>query len=415
MWVKSWLIVIFTSLLGIAVAQTDQRRSQELAVDEAVSLALRLDPGARERQAMSESLRATAHAERGLPDIEIKTEIEDLPVNSLRRDSETMVRYRAQQAFPKGKTLRLNAEKSNILADRFRILTTERKLDVARNVRQAWYELAYWLKAESIIKSNRGFMRQALQVTQDQYRTGRGNQYDVLRGQLEYDMLTDKMREIETMQLQARTQLSRWIGEEQAARPLATVIPELAALPPQAILKQRLAQHPKLQSEQQSINAKRKEVEVAKEQFKPGVMLELGFSDRTSIESAVTIGVGVQVPLFNRKKYDHRLSAAQSEVRAEMAKKDDAYLMLLREYQERSVVFDKLKARYQQFKSVLLPKAQANARVTLAAYRNGGTSFNDLMKARITALEVEMQLYRIMTEQRKVHADLLYLTAGNTQ
>jgi len=396
--------------------EVDVQAKSILSLNEAIALGLKLDIGQRKQASLAEAYRQKAQSVKRLSEPTLKFGLLNYPTDTFARDQApmTQAKFGIKQNFPKGKTLRLKSERAQINASRHLVLKTNQGLMTQQMVRKAWLELMYWLKAETIVRKNKRYLQQVLKITQDQYRSGRRPQQDVIRGQLEIDLIDDKVLSIKTKQEQARAKLGKWIGYDNAARPLPKSIPKLPTIPESFNFLELLKRHPKFISSLKMVAAKAKNVDIAKQAFKPQFSVELSYANRVNRADFASVAVGVKLPFLRKKKYDHNLLSAQSKLGAAQADNDDVYIEMRRQYHDRYATWRKLQERERKFRKVLMPRANSNARVTVSAYRNGRSDFNTLIRARVIKLNVELKALRVLVNYLKAKVDLLYLS-GSTK
>jgi len=386
-----------------------------LRMEEAVSLAKQADLLYKSQSSMAQSYQDKSIAVRKYPDPKVKFSALNFPSDTYARDQEPMTQLKVglQQKLPRGKTLRFKSQKAKLMAARHTYMAMDRRLRTVRSTRKAWLELWYWIKAEKIISYNKALFVRALRTTRDQYKTGKRRQEDIVRAQLELDLLNDRLVQIKTKQQQARATLASLVGQTAALRPLPKKMPSFNWMPRASKIKRQLRNHPLLVSSIKAVEAKRRDVDISKQAYKTGVAFEVSYAQRQNRPDFVSAGVALRIPLFKRNKLNHQTSAAQQRVNAEVNRKDDMFVMMLRQYNDRLAVWTKLKQRYRSFKFRLIPRARSNARLTTSTYRNGRTDFANMIRAQITALNIQLKATRIKIDLSKVHADMSYLAGEN--
>jgi len=382
-----------------------------LSLSEALRLAQQADLLYKRETAMAMSYRDRSFAVRQYPDPQIKISSLNFPTDTYARDQEPMTQLKLgfKQKLPRGKTLRFKSQKASLMSSRHKFLAQDRRLRTIRGTRQAWLELWYWIKAEKIVSYNKVLFVRALRTTQNQYKTGKRRQEDIVRAQLELDLLNDKLIQIRTKQQQARAVLASWVGQEAARRALPKNIPAYKWVPVASKIKNHLRLHPLLKASVKAVEARRRDVDISKQSYKPAYAIEVSYAQRQNRPDFVSAGVAIRIPFFKRKSLNYQTSAAQRRVEAEVNRKDDRFVMMLRQYHDRLAVWTRLKQRYRSFKLTLIPRARSNARLTTSTYRNGRTDFANMIRAQITALDVQLKAIRIRIDLNKAHADMRYL------
>ena len=408
--------VALTLLTHAAHAQEDLANA--LSLQEAERLALEKDPGIARFMAQADALTEQAVADGQLPDPKFRLGFLNFPTDSFSRTQEpmTQIQLGIQQAFPRGNSLSVKTRRTKAMSRAQRDRAREQGRLALRELRQSWLEHFYWVDAERIVQSNKGYFTQLVEVTQYQYAVGKQNQQDVLRAQLELSMLDDRLEKIRSQQDKSRAQLSKWVGSTMANRPLSSVFPKLASPPAQAVIEADLLEHPLVKVDQAQVKANQENVALAREAYKPGWSLGVyyGFRDgqnpngdsRTDFFTAM---VTVDVPIFHDKRQDRRLAASQYQVQAAMLARDERMRDLKEVLDAQYAEWKRLGERHDLYQHTLLLQAQNNAQAALLAYQNDTGDFASLMRARITELDTRLKALRIRVDRAKTQSRLLYL------
>lgn len=387
------------------------RRAEQRAVSN--------DPERASYEARAQALREQAVAEGQLPDPIIRLGLMNFPTDTFSRAQEpmTQVQIGIQQAFPPGDSLALRAEKGAAMADvlQARVALQHRMALLA--VRNAWLEAYYWTRAVGIVRDSHALFSRLVAITRSQYATGRRNQEDVLRAELELGVLKDKELRYLTAEATARAKLARWIGETEAQQDLPVSLPTMPTLPDSQHIVATLTSHPLLLAAQARITVAKRGVELAKESFKPRWMLDVSYGNRTGMNTNgtpradfVSGMVSMSLPLFTAQRQDRRLAANRKE---QQAAQDLGELQLRKLRQSLDVSRAEMRLlneRIEQYKIQLVPQARQTANAALRAYQSDAGNFSLLMRARINDLETRLKMLRLQVDRAVTHSTLLYLT-----
>ncbi|MGB5180381.1 MAG: TolC family protein [Gammaproteobacteria bacterium] len=393
----------------------------ELDIDESVRLALLDDPVIAASRARSQALSDAAVADGQLPDPKLRTGLYNVPLDDfdLREDPATQLRLGIEQSFPRGDTLQYRQRQSEWLATAMQAMSEMAARKVERDVRKQFLELYYQVQAESIITKSRGLFTQLVDITRSHYATGRVSQQDVLNASLELSRLDDRTTRIRSEEDQQRAALSKWIGDA-AQLPVSNQFPTLPALPLKEALAAGLPGHPEIRVETARLQAENQNINIAREQYKPGWSAGIEYRKRFGDDPAgdsrsdmMAAMVTVDLPLFTANRQDRRLAASVQEASAVELNRDERMRELQQQLNSDYANWQRLGERASLYESRLLQEATANAQASLKAYQSGVTEFTTLMRARIADLEVRLNALRIRVDRAKAEANLLYL-AGAT-
>lgn len=410
-------VALLLSMCGGVVA------ADPLPLAEAERRALDYDAGIRASQSEAQALREQAVADGQLPDPSLTLGAMSLPVDSFSRSAEPMTQLSVgvAQSFPPGATLEYQSARTTHMADAADAERAARARGLLRDVRVAYLELGYQQAALAQIAATRAVFDDILAIANSLYRTGRNNLQDVLSAQLERALLDDRTAAVETERSAALAELQRWTGPLAPAVELPEALPELAAPPARTQLATALETHPGIQAASQRVAAGQSAVEVARQQYKPGWMVDVSYGDRTGTEmdgsrrsDLLTAMVTVDLPLFTGKRQDRRVAASVAEADALRHQRDDAYRDLQRTLEAEYPRWERLREREQVNAQKILPAARHNAEAALTAYRNGVTDFTALMRAHITELDSRLQALRTHADRLQTQARLLYLAGDDS-
>lgn len=388
-----------------------------LTLAEAERRALEHDVTAPQMAATAAALREQGVAAGQLPDPRLTLGALNLPTDTLSRSQEPMTQFAigVSQAIPPGQTLRHQAERAGRLAESSEAEARERRRRAVREARLAYLEVYYQEQALALVGASRAAFAELVQVATSLYRVGRNKLQDVLRAQLELGLLEDRETRLRADRAIALAALQRLTGPLEDGVALAAPGP-LAQPPDYADLERTLARHPLLAAAEARVAAGQSAVEIARQQYKPGLMLGVSYGDRAGNDmdgsdraDFLSATVTLDLPLFTGKRQDRRLAASIKEVEAQRLQRDDLYFELQRQLQAEYPRWRNLAERVQAFDARLLRDARHNAESALMAYRNGAGDFSSLMRAYLTEFDSRLQAERLRADHAQAQARLLYL------
>lgn len=392
-----------------------------LSLSEAEHLALSSSPELKQLQANADSLdqKAVADGQWSDPQLIVGAANVPTPSYSFTQDDMTMVQFGLQQSFAPGHSLAMKSKKTKALAKAEQKKIQEQTAMLLRNVRETWLDLYYWKQAAIIIRKNRSLYQQLLKSTESQYSAGKINQSDVLQIQVELSRLKDQNVQIQEHIDILQAQLDRWIGQDASNRPLSNKFPQWPNPPALAILQAQLLQHPQLKVDMANIEAARDGVAYAREQYKPGWMLDVGYAVRRgrmengqSRSNFVGAQVTVDLPFFPGNRQDRELSASAYELNATEFDRDIHYKDLLKELSVQYAVWRSLGKRESLYRQHLILESRQNSKSAMLAYQNAVTDLNTVLRAYSNALTIHLEQTQIQVERAKARIALLYLEDG---
>ena len=402
--------------LAVVITARPAGAQSPLGLEDSVRIAIAAnDPSVALFEERARALDERAVADSQLPDPTFTARMQNLPLSSfdINREAMTQLSMGLRQAFPKGKTRSLTRAKrqSEAASERARKLLRERQ--IALQTRTAWLELYYWQGARGITEQSRQHIKDLGGIAQAIFATGRSAAQNVLRIDLETGLLDSRLIGIDRKADVARADLVRMIGIANAARPLPDVFPVLPPVADAKAIQAALVRHPSVHVFDAKIDAAKRDVDIARQQYKPGFAVEGAYGVRDSRSDFGTVGVTLSVPLFTGQRQDRNLESAKRLKSAERLGREAQMLELNRELGRAYAQWARLGERIALYESEVLKQAQDTADAALIGYQNETADFAELVRAELAVLDTRLTLLRLRVDRAKAHAQLLYLAGEN--
>ncbi len=395
-----------------------------LTLQQAEKIALNADPMVNSFNASSRALDKKSIADNTLPDPKLRLGMFNLPVDgfSTTQEPTTQLRLGLQQAFPKGDSLHYKQQQSQWLARSSLAHASDEKLIITRDLRDTFLNLYYEIKAEKIISDSKALFKELVKITEAHYAIGRVkqqgtvNQQDVLRAILELSRLDDRFVQAQGKENEYRAVLAQWIGNK-AYEKIDITFPELPALPATIDINEILTRHPAVRVEALKVKADNSLVNLAKQDYKPGVNAFVEYRKRfgdnpngSSRPDMLAAMVTLDIPLFTKNRQDKNVAASVEKTSAAQYKLDDKLRDMKRTLERNLAAYKRLTERQKIYSRDLLKSAKSNSLASLNAYQAGVTEFTTLMRARLTELDVRLGDLRVRVDRVRAQARLLYIT-----
>lgn len=369
----------------------------------------------------SNALNAMADSARQLPDPKLKFGIENVPVqggNSHRftREGMTMQRIGIMQDYiseekrdRKAETILAQSASSAAKADVIRA-------ELLRTTAQAWLDLALSEKVLTTAQKLVAETERQIGIQKATVASGSTPASSVVDIRMTLLDMQDKVTLAQRDVVLAQTRLLRLTGENIDS--ISGNLPRYQRLPADpAVLEQGVRQHPEV------IEAAR-EAEVAKARSaqsavaaKPNVGVEVYYAHRADdYDDMAGVMFTVDMPLFKSERQDKDLAA-------DMSRSMEASDQLAIARRERVALVRTLVAQYQaaqtlwlRQKDEILPLQRQRLSLIEAQYRSGQSTLSDLLNARRTLLDTELNAHSAEKTVAETWAAIRYLTPqGNTQ
>jgi outer membrane protein TolC len=396
--------------------------AQDLTLAAAEHIALERDSMSREMRTQGQAMRERAVMDGQLMDPELRFGAVNVPVDSFSLDAEdmTMLELGLSQEFQPGKSRQLSRKQMEQLASAMDAVAEDRERLVRRDVRKLWTQLAYLGAARNVLETQTDWVEQMRQSARARYAAGEGQQLDLLQAGLDVAMLREQRLDLDRDEAMYRSQLSFWLGRDDAARVEPTGISPRSALEPLAALEARLATHPAMVDYERRMAAARTAVAVAREQRKPGWMLDLSYGFRQGemeggmgetetrpdmLSAMITVGL----PIFRGNRQDREVNAARLDERGLELRHDDHE----REFEAMLVEAWRTVQRTgeleQFYETDLLPLADQSVTAALLAWRANRVMIDDVVRARRIAVETRMKHLRLAADRALAQHEIDYL------
>lgn len=401
----------------VALAPIYAQELPPLTLTEAEELALRQEPGQAAYLARADALQEQAVVAGQLPDPTLRIGLANFPVESGGFSTEAMTQAQLglRQSFPAGKSREFSAQRFQSLAAEMEQNAEARGRDVLSMVRGAWLDVYYWEHATATAKESRRYFDDLVTVTRSLYAVGKKDQQDVLRADLELSRLDDRLIDFQRQAGTARAALSEWLGAD-ADRAVASELPAWSRVPAIERLQDELANHPALRAVDSQIDARLADIDIAKERFKPGWALDLGYGYREgSLPSGqprsdfVSLSVTVDLPVFRKNRQDRSLAAALGERRSAVESREALYRRLASQLGGEYQRWQELSRRLDLYERKILIQSKDQANAALAAYQSDAGDFADVMRGLIDDLNTRLDYLRIQTDRAQSYAVLANL------
>lgn len=395
--------------------------SKVLALPEAVEAALANDSLVMLNQARAHSAEENAVADGELADPTLTLGVFNLPTTDfdLNKNPTTQLRFGIKQAFPRGNTLYYQSLKRRDVSNAEWAKAALLKKRITRDVQQYYLEAFYQQKVLDELNNNRRLFARLLKNTEDSYRVGDANQQAVFQTKLELSTLDDRISQALSKQESSKALLSKWLPDVMA-QSLEEHLPVLSSIDNKISIQNRLVSHPQIVIDNAYINASKRGVSIAKEQYKPGFNLGIEYRKRFGDESngqhrddLMAAMVTLDMPLFTTNRQDRRLAASQFDMQSAKLMRDEHLKMLNQQLSMHYVDWQRLKEREALYQDRLLPDAKANAKSSIEAYQSRVIDFTTLIQAQVMELETSIRGWRVAVNRVKAHAELLYLSMSN--
>jgi cobalt-zinc-cadmium efflux system outer membrane protein len=285
---------------------------------------------------------------------------------------------------------------------------------VLAGIKSAYFQLAYLSKTLGILESDGQLLEQVEKAADARYRSGMGNQHDLLQAQLERTKL---LREITMHHLEvakSQAQIKQLLNRPQSSPDLGTA--DLAETPLpytfEELLSDTKTQNPEISSAEKMIERQGLQVDLAHKDFYPDFNIQYMWqrTDPAQFRAYYMLSFSARVPIYRSRKQRPELAQAEADLsrsRSDAESQTQQVAFELRtEYETAQKTAELLKI----YNEGLLPQARAEFEAGVAAYQNNRQDFQALLSSFLDVLHLDEEYWQSVADRETALARLEQLT-----
>jgi cobalt-zinc-cadmium efflux system outer membrane protein len=355
-----------------------------------------------------------------LDDPMLEAGVLNAPLNSLRlnREDMTMKMLGLSQKFPFPGKRELRQDVAAKDAESVAHAYQETVNRVLKEVKTAYFELAFVAESARLVEKNRQALEQFLRISESRYSVGQGNQADVLKAQTQLSKMADELLKLARERRVIEAELARALGRgpgSSAPIPAALQLRE-APLQLEALQETALKERPQLLALRSLIDRGGKTLELARKDYYPDFDVKFAYGQRDKApdgmrrDDLVSLTVAINLPVWRETKSDPRVAEA-------VATRDQAMDLYQAQLNEISSKLRQQVANAEQsmksarlYETGILPQARLAVESSLAAYRVNRVDFLTLLDNQMTVLNYEISYASALASYNRALAEIDMLT-----
>ncbi|HXF24501.1 MAG TPA: TolC family protein [Gemmatimonadaceae bacterium] len=404
------------------------------ALDSLVALARAANPAVRAAESRVVVAHSTIGPAGARPDPMLMAGVLDFPYGQPRySDDFTMNMLRITQTFPFPGKLSLATRAAEEDEAAARATLAQQRLDVARDVRDAYYELAFVRRARDIVQHNAEVLGSLARITETQYTVGNSAQADVLRARVEVARLGDEAASLDAQERTALARLNAVLDRPSTTPVGVAVIPNEIArlagvdsgshvhfssnalggaasdsplLPLDSLVTLAMTHSPMLRAREARISAQEQRLALARKAHLPDFDISLEYDQRPRFNDYVSFFISVPLRLQKRRKQDQEVVGAAAELSALAAERSADVNSIRQEVATRVSDVERERTMLALSLKAVLPQARATFTAATASYQVGRVDFASLVDAQAAVFNYETAYWRSLTDFAKAIAEL---------
>jgi cobalt-zinc-cadmium efflux system outer membrane protein len=318
------------------------------------------------------------------------------------------------QDFPYPGKLRLRGEIAKRDADVVQQQYESVLRSVLAGIKAAYFQLSYLSKTLEILESDGELLQQVEKAADARYRSGMGNQHDLLQAQLERTKLLREinMHHLEVAKMQA--QIKHLLNRSQSSPDIEPAdLPETPlAYTFDELLSTTKGENSEISGAQKMIEKQGLQVDLARKDFYPDFSLQYMWqrTDPAQFRAYYMLSFSVRVPIYRSRKQRPELAQAEADLSRSRSEYEvqtqQAAFELQTEYETAQKTAELLKI----YREGLLPQARAEFEAGVAAYQNNRQDFQALLTSFLDVLHLGEEYWKSVAERETALARLEELT-----
>lgn len=287
------------------------------------------------------------------------------------------------------------------------------ELEVKNQVKTAYFQLCAVQEELRILDHDNQLLSDILKIADGRYRTGKGNQQDVLRAQLEQTrLLRDRellRQQDATLQAALLQVLNRPAGSPAivADRMTETAIDAT----PEALLAKVRGGNPAIGAEQQMVRRQSLQIELARKDFYPDFDVQYMWQQTgPPFPNYYMLTIGVRLPIYRRRKQRPELAQAVAQLDQERHQYEAQVQQSFFEVRDQFLQAETSARLLKIDREGLIPQSLAAFRAGLAAYEAGTEDFESLFASFQDVLKLDSEYWTTLSEHETAVARIEQLT-----
>jgi len=431
---KSLLISLLIVSAGLA---------DNLTLEKAIKLSLENDPWLIKNKYIEKSIKSESIKSGTYEDPKISIGLFNLPTDGFDFNQEAMTQFKVgiTQKLPRGDTLEIKEKQLLLKASKFPYQRENRKLNNIVNISQLWFDIFKTQETITIIERNRQHFEQLVDIAESTYSSGFGRtrQQDIIRAELELTNLDDRITILKQKKDELIAILSVWLyklDNEQIEGDnfinkdknnlslnktnLVLINHFLHKNITSNILLEKFENHPLIKSINKEIAVSEKDINLAKQKYKPQFGLSASYAYRgddlkgNTRADLFSAGVTFDIPIFTKNRQDKELESTIYKTNSIKSKKSLQIRKFLSSYEKIKSELKKLKERETLYLKKLIPQTLEQTEAALNAYTSDDGDFAEVARSRIAQLNREIDVLNIKVAIKKNIIQYNYLFSKNT-
>jgi len=402
-----FLLTVVASFTDVAVGRAAFAQEAVLRLQSLIQEALSANPEIKAEGKKWEAAKERPPQEGSLDDPMLSFEIINLPTNtfSFSQDDMTMKQFSISQTFPyfgkRGLRRDVAQREANAIGQTYR----DRQNEIARRVKEAFYELYAVDRSLGVVEKNRELLKEFVKIAETRYSVGKGIQQDVIKAQVETSKLLDEQIRLEQGRQAAGARLNAILNRppQTALGPTEEVRKDELRLELKELQAMAMENRPLLKALQEEVERTKAANALARRKYFPDFTMSVAYGFRedsrlVNRSDMFSAGLSINIPLYFRSKQDRQVAETSAMIDAAREQYQAARNEVLSLVKELVSDLEKGNKLIELLQTGLIPQARLSLDSAVAGYQVGKVDFLTLLDNRVTLFNFEKEYYRALGE-----------------
>ncbi len=285
---------------------------------------------------------------------------------------------------------------------------------VAAEVKAAYFQLAYLSQTLRILEIDGQLLEQVEKAADARYRSGLGNQQDLLQAQLERTKLLGEIAMHHLDVAKSQAQLKLLIDRPQSSPDIEPSDLTETPLPYsyEELLTAARKANPQIGAADKMIERQKLQVDLARKDFYPDFNLQYMWqrTDPTQFRAYYVLSVGVRVPVYRSRKQRPELAQAEAELSQSRSMAESQSQQVASELRVQYETAQKTADLLKIYKEGLLPQSRTAFQSRIVAYQNNRQDFQAVFASFLDVLRLDEDYWKSTADRETALARLEELT-----
>jgi outer membrane protein TolC len=317
------------------------------------------------------------------------------------------------QELPFPGKLRLRGEMAQREADQQRDKFDGARLRIVEQLKAAYFRLAYLQKTLAILNNDDKLLEQVEKVAGARYRTGQGNQQDVLKAQLQRTKLLREIAMHHQNLGSVRAQLKQLLNRPPDAPDITAGELTLTQIPytSDEMLARVRAQNPEIAAKQETVNHQSLQVELAHKDFLPDFNVQYMWQHTgPNFPDYYMLTVGARIPIHRMRKQKPEVFQAVEQLNSSRHEYEAQVQRIYFKVKDRMLAVDTSAQLLKIYRDGLIPQAASAFQSGLSAYESNREDFESLLSSFLDVLNLDEEYWKTLADHETALAQLERLT-----